>query len=163
MKLIIQRINTANKPSPLSEGVMNIRINSQPCKGMNPITWHTQARRAPWVATVHEVIKKLGWVLPHPSVVSHMYASANTPWEAWTLSHCTPMKRGKVSSNSLIDDATQFGDSICPVCISTFKFLFNRAQLTWALFDTGGATTMELRISYQTTPLPSHLVFSTFP
>jgi hypothetical protein len=112
MKLIIQRINTANKPSPLSEGVMNIRINSQPCKGMNPITWHTQARRAPWAATVHEVIKKLGWVLPHPSVVSHMYASANTPWEAWTLSHCTPVKRGKVSSNSLIDDATQFGDSM---------------------------------------------------
>jgi hypothetical protein len=31
------------------------------------------------------------------------------------------MKRGKVSSNSLTHEATQFGDSICPVCVSTFQ------------------------------------------
>jgi hypothetical protein len=33
MKLIILRLGAANKPSPMSEGVTEIRINSQPCKG----------------------------------------------------------------------------------------------------------------------------------
>jgi hypothetical protein len=41
-------------------------------------------------------------------------------------------------SNSSTHEATQFGDSICLVCISTVKCLFNRAQPTWALIDTGG-------------------------
>jgi hypothetical protein len=44
MKLIILCLNTANKPSPRSEGVTEIRINSQPCKGINLTAWHTQAR-----------------------------------------------------------------------------------------------------------------------
>jgi hypothetical protein len=35
-------------------------------------------------------------------------------------------------------NATQFGDSICPVCVSTFKCLFIRTQPTWALIDSGG-------------------------
>jgi hypothetical protein len=33
MKLIILRLSAANKPSPMSEGVAEIQINSQPCKG----------------------------------------------------------------------------------------------------------------------------------
>jgi hypothetical protein len=28
-------LNTAIKPSPISEGVMEVRINSHPCKGKN--------------------------------------------------------------------------------------------------------------------------------
>jgi hypothetical protein len=48
------------------------------------------------------------------------------------------MKRDKVSSNPSTHEATKFGDSICPVCVSTFKCLFIRAQPTWALTDTGG-------------------------
>jgi hypothetical protein len=79
------------------------------------------------MATVHDTVKEWGWVLPHPSVVFHAYALAETPWVARTLSHCTPMKRGKVSSNSSTHEATQFGDSICLVCVSIFKCLFNRA------------------------------------
>jgi hypothetical protein len=35
MKLIILRLNTTNKPSPMPEGVTEIRINNQPCKGIN--------------------------------------------------------------------------------------------------------------------------------
>jgi hypothetical protein len=89
----------------MSEGVAEIRINSQPCKG------------------IHNVTKKSGWVLPRPSVVFHAYVSVDTPWVARTLSHCTPMKWGKVSSNSSTHEATQFGDSIYPVCVSTFKML----------------------------------------
>jgi hypothetical protein len=90
------------------------------------------------VATVHDVVKESGLVLPHPSAVFHTYASADTPWAARTQSHCTLMKRGKVSSNPSAHKATKFGNSICPVCVSTFKCLFIRTQPTRALTDAGG-------------------------
>jgi hypothetical protein len=115
-----------------------IRINSQPCKGINLTTRHTQARRAPQVATVHNAVKESDWVLPHPSVIFHTYALVDTPWVVRTLFHCTPVKRGKVSSNSSTHEATKFEDSIYLVCVSTFKCLFIRTQPTWALIDTGG-------------------------
>jgi hypothetical protein len=35
MKLVILRLDAVNKPSPISEGVAEIRINNQPCKGIN--------------------------------------------------------------------------------------------------------------------------------
>jgi hypothetical protein len=118
MKVELLRLNTANKPSPIFEGVAEIRINSQPYKGINLTTRHTQAWRAPRVATIHDVNKKLGRVLPRPSVVFHVYASADTPWVARTLSHYTSVKWGKVSSNSSIHEATHFGDFICSVCVN---------------------------------------------
>jgi hypothetical protein len=121
MKLIILHLGAANKPSLISESVTEIRINSQHCKGINLTTRHTQAWREPRVATIHDVTKKSGRVLPHPSAVFHAYASSNIPWVAQTLSHYTFVKQGKVSSNSSTQEATQFGDSICPVCVSTFK------------------------------------------
>jgi hypothetical protein len=71
MKLIILRLNTANKPSPISEGVAEIRINTQPCKGINLTTRHTQVRRTPRVETVHDTVKESGQVLP-PLVPSSM-------------------------------------------------------------------------------------------
>jgi hypothetical protein len=138
MKLIILRLNIANKPSPMSEGVAEIQINNQPSKGINLTTWHTWATEATRVATVHDVVKESGRILPRPSVVFHVYASGDTLWVAWTLSHCTPMKWGKVSSNPSTHEATKFGNSICLVCVSTFKCLFIRAQPTRALTDTGG-------------------------
>jgi hypothetical protein len=92
MKLIILRLNTANKPSPMSESVTEIRINNQPYKGINLTTRHMQARRAPQVATIHDVAKKLGRVLPRPSAIFHAYASVDTPWVARTLSHYTSVK-----------------------------------------------------------------------
>jgi hypothetical protein len=122
-KLIILHLDSVNKPSPMSESVTEIQINSQPCKGVNQKTWHTQAQGAPWVVTIHDVTKKPGRVLPRPSVVFHMYASADTLWVAQTLSHYTPEIWGKVSSNSATHKATQFGDSICLVCVSTFQML----------------------------------------
>jgi hypothetical protein len=138
MKFIILCINIANKPSPMSEGVTEIWINSRPCKSINLTTRHTQARGAPRVATFHNMINRSGWVIPRPSAIFHVYVSMDTPWVAQTLSYCTPVKQGKVSSNSFTHDATQFGNSICHVCINTFKCLFNRAQSTWVLIDTGG-------------------------
>jgi hypothetical protein len=45
MKVELRHLNIANKPSPISEGVTEIRINSQPCKGINLTTRHMQAQR----------------------------------------------------------------------------------------------------------------------
>jgi hypothetical protein len=90
------------------------------------------------VATVHDAIKESSWILLHPSVIFHAYASVDTPWVARTLSNCTFMKRDKVSSNSSTHEATKFGDFICPVYVSTFKYLFNRAQPTRTLINIGG-------------------------
>jgi hypothetical protein len=58
MKVELLRLGVANKPSPISDGVMEIRINNQPCKGINLTTRHTQARRAPRVATIHDEVKE---------------------------------------------------------------------------------------------------------
>jgi hypothetical protein len=90
------------------------------------------------VAIVHDAVKESGQVLPCPSGVFHVYASTDTSWVARTLSHCTPVKRGKVSSNSSTHEATTFGDSIYLICVNTFKCLFIQTQLTWALTGTGG-------------------------
>jgi hypothetical protein len=127
---------TSHHPCP--RGIAEIRINNQPCKGINLITRHTWATKATRVATVHDAFKESGRVLPPLSVVFYMYASADTPWVARTLSHCTPMKRGKVSSNSSAHEVSKFRDSMCPVCVSTFKCLFIPIQPTRALTDTGG-------------------------
>jgi hypothetical protein len=70
--------------------------------------------------------------------VFHAYASTDTPWVAHALSYFTSVRYGRIASISAAHDATQFRDSICPVCINTFKYLFNRAQPTRALLDTGG-------------------------
>jgi hypothetical protein len=72
---------------------------------------------------IHDVTKKQGWILPCPSAIFHAYALVNTPWVARTLSHCTPVKQGKVSSNSSTHKATQFEDSICPIYVNTFQML----------------------------------------
>jgi hypothetical protein len=90
------------------------------------------------VATVHDVVKEM--IRAHLTLVHvfHMYASADTPWVAHALSYCTPVRYGRIASVSAIHDATQFGDYICPICISTFKCLFIWTQPTRALIDTGG-------------------------
>jgi hypothetical protein len=125
MKLIILRLDSVNKPSPISEGVTEIRINSQPCKGINQTTRHTQAQRAPRVATVHDAVKEM--IRAHLTLVNifHTYASADTPWVAHALSHYTPVRYGRIASVSVAHNATQFADSICPVCVSTVQMLIH--------------------------------------
>jgi hypothetical protein len=82
MKVELLRLGAANKPSSISKGVVEIQINSQPCKGIDLTTQHTHARRAPRVATVHATVKESGRVLPHPSAVFHVYALTGTLWVA---------------------------------------------------------------------------------
>jgi hypothetical protein len=89
------------------------------------------------VATVHDMIKET--IRTHLTQVHifHAYALADIPWVAHALSHCTPVRYGRIASVSTSHDTTKFGDSICPVCISTFRCLFIWTQPTWALTDTG--------------------------
>jgi hypothetical protein len=133
MKLIILHLNTVNKPSPISKGVMEIRINSQPCKGINLTTRHMQARRAPRVATIHDVAKEM--IRAHLTLVHifHAYASTDTPWVAHALSRCTPVRYGRIASVSVTQDATKFEDSICPVCVSAVQMLVQQGSINTGL------------------------------
>jgi hypothetical protein len=72
------------------------------------------------VATIHDSIKET--IRAHLTLVHifHVYASADTPWVAHALSHYTPVRYDRIASVSVAHDATQFGDSICPVYVSIF-------------------------------------------
>jgi hypothetical protein len=117
----------------MSEVVAEIRINNQHCNGINLTTRHTQARRAPRVATIHNEVKDT--IRAHLTLVHvfHAYASADTPWVARALSHFTPVRYGRIVSVSAAHDATQFGDSICPRCVSTFLMLVQQGSTDMGL------------------------------
>jgi hypothetical protein len=95
------------------------------------------------VATIHDVVKEM--IRAHLTLVHvfHAYASADTPWVAHALSHYTSIRYGRIASISAAHDAIQFRDSICLVCISTFKCLFIQTQLTWTLIDKSGGYHLE--------------------
>jgi hypothetical protein len=94
------------------------------------------------VAIIHEVKET---ITAHLMLVNvfHAYASVDIPWVSHALSHFTYVRYGIIAFISATHDATQFGDSICLICISTFKCLFIRTQPTWALIDTGGGYYLE--------------------
>jgi hypothetical protein len=75
------------------------------------------------VATVHNAVKdtiRAHLTLMH---VFHTYASSDTLWVAHALSHYTSVRYGRIAFISAAHDANPFGDSICPICISTFQML----------------------------------------
>jgi hypothetical protein len=85
------------------------------------------------VATIHDAVKetiRAQLTLVH---VFHVYASAGTLWVAHALSHYTPVRYGRIASVSAVHDATQFGDSICPVCVSTFQMLVQQGSTDMGL------------------------------
>jgi hypothetical protein len=75
------------------------------------------------VATIQDAVKET--IRAHLTLVHvfHTYALEDTPWVAHVLFHCTPVRYGRIASVSAAHDATQFGDSICHVCISTIQML----------------------------------------
>jgi hypothetical protein len=128
-----------SKPSPISGGVMGIQINNTPCKGWNLTTEHTWAMKAPRVATVHDDYQRGEPGPPYPSAVFHTYASVDTPWVAWTVSHYTSMRKGGVPSNSATVEGTKFaGPYKSHMRQYIIKCLFIQTQPMWALIDTGG-------------------------
>jgi hypothetical protein len=77
------------------------------------------------VTTIHDEVKET--IRAHLTLVHvfHAYASADTLWVTHALSYYTSVRYGRITSVSAAHDATQFSDSICPVCVSTFKCLFS--------------------------------------
>jgi hypothetical protein len=73
------------------------------------------------VATVHDAVKET--IRAHLTLVHifHVYASVYTTWVAHALSHCTHVRYGRIASVSVAHDTTQFGDSICLICVRTFQ------------------------------------------
>jgi hypothetical protein len=108
MKLIILQNDCNGQVLPISKGIVEIWINSQPCKGINLTTWHTRARRAPRVATVHNVVKET--IKAHLTLVHVFYADVlvDTPWVTHALSHFTSVRYGRIASVSAAHEATQF-------------------------------------------------------
>jgi hypothetical protein len=82
------------------------------------------------VAIVHDAVKEM--IRAHLTLVHifYVYASTDIPWVAHALSYCTPVRYGRIAYVSVAHDATKFRDSICPICVSTFKCLFIRTQPT---------------------------------
>jgi hypothetical protein len=93
---------------PYPRVIVEIRINSQPCKGINLTTRHTWARRAPQMTTVHNVVKET--IRAHLTLVHvfHAYASVDIPWVANALSHFTPVRYGRIASVLVTHEGTQF-------------------------------------------------------
>jgi hypothetical protein len=99
-------MTATGKCYPYPRVIAEIQINSQPCKGINLITQHTWARRAPRVAIVHNAVKET--IRAHLTLVHvfHAYASTDTPWVAHALSHFTPIRYGRIASVSATHEAT---------------------------------------------------------
>jgi hypothetical protein len=117
------------------------------------------------VAAIHDEVKET--IRAHLTLVHifHAYVSTDTPWMTHALSHFTSVRYGRIAFVSAAHNATQFGDSICPVCSSIFKCLFNRAQPTWALIDIGGGYHLEapnFRSDHSSSFLSSILPFPLF-
>jgi hypothetical protein len=66
--------------SPIFDGVMEIRINIQPCKGNNLKTRHTWAMKAPQVATVHDDYQRVEPDPPYPSVFNTIPLNTYEVW-----------------------------------------------------------------------------------
>jgi hypothetical protein len=130
----------SEQASPISESVAEIQINNHLAR---EITWqhdtyepHMYHEWTPFALT----IKESGRVLPRPSVVFHMKTLMGNPWVARTLFQCTPVKRGKVLSNSMIVKLLSLRDPINPGCVSTqLNVSCNRAPPTWSLIDSSGS------------------------
>jgi hypothetical protein len=105
------------------------------------------------VATAYNVVKEM--IRAHLTIVHvfHVYASMDTPLVAHALSHYTPVRYGRITSVSAAHDTTQFGDSICPVCISTFQMLVQQGS-TDAGLNRQRRGLSPSSFEYHITPLP---------
>jgi hypothetical protein len=108
-------------------------------------------------------IKESGQVLPHPSVIFHVKISMSSPWVAQTLSQCIFVKRGKVSSNSAIVEATKFVGPHKSHMRQYIIKIVHQGQTIGPQSTKAGATTFEAPNIKTNHSQPSRLVFSTFP
>jgi hypothetical protein len=125
MNVELLRLNTANKPSPMSECVAEIRINNQPCKGINLTTRHTQTQRHHvWQPFTIQSNNRVGSYLTLVSSSTRMPRRTHRVWPDTVpynihkeVGYRPTQRHAKLLS---------LGDSICPVCASTFQLLVHQ-------------------------------------
>jgi hypothetical protein len=138
MKLIILYLEAANKPSPMSEGVVEIWINSQPCKGIN---WPHDTRR---LVGHHEWQQFMTWpkswdgsyLTLVPSSM-HMPRQTHRGWpERYPIVH--PWSEVRYRLTQQHTKLLSLGIPYVPYASIHFKCLIIQTQPLRALVDTGG-------------------------
>jgi hypothetical protein len=138
MKVEWLHLNITNKLSPISEGVTKIWINSQPCKGINLTTWHTQAGgHHEWQQFTTWPKSQAGSYLALVSSSSCMPRWTHRGWpERYPIIHLWSEVRYRPTHR--YTKLLSLGIPYVLYALVQFNCLFIRAQPTWALIDTGG-------------------------
>jgi hypothetical protein len=147
----------SEQASPISEGVIEIWINSHLARENNLTTRHTWATQAPRAATFRDDYQRVEPGPPYSSAVLHTKTSTGRPWVAWTLSQCHPWSTLGCHPTQRSSKLLSLQGHINLICSSTqLNACCSRVQPTRSLIDTGGG--YHLRSSeYEIRPL------STFP
>ncbi len=138
MKVELLRLGSANKPSPISEGIVEIRINSQPCKGINLTTRHTRARGH------HEWQQFMTWLKSwgrsYIALVSSSMCMPRWTHRGWPEHYpiIHPWSEVRYRPTPRRTKLLILGISYVPYAPLHFKCLFIRTQPMQALTDTGG-------------------------
>jgi hypothetical protein len=138
MKLIILCLDAVNKPSPMSEGVTEIRINSQPCKGINLTTRHMQAQRHnDWQPFTTWTKSRAGSYLTLVPSSTRMPRWTYCGWlEHYPIVH--PWSEVRYHPTRRHTKLLSLGIPHVPYASVHFKCLFIQTKPTRALIDTGG-------------------------
>jgi hypothetical protein len=136
MKLLILRLNAVNKPSPMFEGVTEIRINSESCKGINLTTRHTQARRHhEWQPFMTWLKSRTGSFLALVSSSMRMPRWTHCGWpDHYPIVH--PWSEVRYHPTRRHMKLLSLGIPYVPYASAYFKCLFIRTQPLGSLIDT---------------------------
>jgi hypothetical protein len=137
MKLKFLHLNSAIKPTPISEVVMEIRI-VYTLQGINLTTRHPRVTKTPRVAIVHDYYQRVKLGPPYPS--ASLPRDTSTGIHGWHPHYPTVHLLGMVGCHT-----TQRPLKLLSLCDPQITYaplhnqcLFIRAQSTWALIDTCG-------------------------
>jgi hypothetical protein len=127
-----------NKPSPMPEGVTEIWINSQPCKGINLTTWNTQAQRHDeWQPFMTWPKSRTRSYVALVSSSTRMPQRTHRGWpKDYPIVH--PWNEVRYHPTRRHMKLLSLGIPYAPYALVHFKCLFIRTQPTRALIDTGG-------------------------
>jgi hypothetical protein len=125
--------------SPIFEGVMEIRVDIQSCKGKNLITRHTWATKAPRVTTVHNDFRRVELDPPYTS--AHLPRDTSTGIHSWPphypFYHLLSMVGYRPTQRP--SRLLNLWDPKILYALVHNQSLFIQTQSTRALTDTGGA------------------------
>jgi hypothetical protein len=137
MKVELLHLDSANKPSPISESVAETRINSQPCKAINLTRRHTHAGgHHEWQQFTTWSKSWVGYYLTLVPSSKRMPRRTHRGWPD-TISYNIHKEVG-YRPTQRHSKLLSLGIPYVPYASVHFKCLFIRTQPTWALNDTGG-------------------------